>query len=182
MTFSYDNAGNRLSMSDGTGTTNYIYDDLYRPITIDNSQFTIHNSYDAVGNRTKLVYPDNREVTYSYDDGNRLQNVTDWNNGQFGYNYDSANRLTSLSLPNGVSSAYNYDSAGRLTLLAHSTVTDTLASYGYALDKVGNRRTLSETIAAIRDIPAGAYLETDGLVVIEAETESEATAIPTIGC
>ncbi|MCP5013790.1 MAG: RHS repeat-associated core domain-containing protein [Ketobacter sp.] len=36
-------------------------------------------------------------------------------------------------------------------------------------DNVGNRRTLTETIAAIRDIPTGAYLESDGLVVIEAE-------------
>jgi hypothetical protein len=48
--------------------------------------------------------------------------------------------------------------AGRLTLLTHDT-----------LDNVGNRRVLTETIAAVQEVPAGAYLEQDGLVVIEAE-------------
>jgi RHS repeat-associated protein len=34
---------------------------------------------------------------------------------------------------------------------------------------VGNRTTLTETLIAVQDVPAGAYLESDGLVVMEAE-------------
>jgi YD repeat-containing protein len=114
-------------------------------------------------------------VTYAYDDGNRLETVTDWNNGQFGYNYDNANRLTGLTLPNGVESGYTYDAAGRLTLLTHANITETIASYDYALDQVGNRTALTETLTAAQNLPLGAYQESNGLVVMEAENFGERT-------
>ncbi|MBI1881260.1 MAG: hypothetical protein HYR94_24025, partial [Chloroflexi bacterium] len=103
---------------------------------------------------------------------NRLDTVTDWNNGQFGYDYDAANRLTGLILPNAITSSYTYDAVGRLTLLTHQSPISnlqSLAAYAYDLDNVGNRRTLTETLITIRDLPPGAYLESDGLVVMEAE-------------
>ena len=56
-----------------------------------------------------------------------------------------------------------------LTLLTHNTLTDTLASYAYGLDQVGNRRTLTETVEAVISVTNGAYLEQNGLVVLEAE-------------
>ena len=59
--------------------------------------------------------------------------------------------------------------AGRLALLTHSTLTETLASYSYSLDNVGNRRVLTESLITVQEMPAGAYLENDGLVVMEAE-------------
>lgn len=170
VTFTYDNAGNRLSMADGSGTTTYTYDDLYRLTGLeDGAGLPVGYGYDAAGNRTQLTYPDGREVTYAYDDGNRLQTVEDWHNGQFGYNYDNANRLTGLTLPNGIASNYSYDNAGRLLVLTHDTLTDTLASYSYSLDKVGNRTALTETLVAVLNVPAGAWLEQTGQVVIEAE-------------
>jgi hypothetical protein len=54
-------------------------------------------------------------------------------------------------------------------LLTHETITETLAGYAYKLDNVGNRTMLTETLVAIETIPAGAYLESNGLVVMEAE-------------
>jgi len=45
-----------------------------------------------------------------------------------------------------VTSTYSYDAAGRLTLLTHATLTQTLASYAYRLDGLGNRTTLTETL------------------------------------
>ena len=54
--YTLDAAGQRLSETDPSGTTTYSYDDLYR--------------------LTKVVYPDGRTVTYSYDPtGNRTQMV-----------------------------------------------------------------------------------------------------------
>jgi YD repeat-containing protein len=153
-------------MSDGTGTTSYTYDALYRLTEItDGANQTVGYRYDAVGNRTNLIYPNNQVVTYTYtyDLGNRLATVTDWQNGQFGYNYDHANRLAGLALPNGVDSSYTYDDAGRLTLLTHATLTETIASYTYGLDQVGNRTGLTETLLARLDLPSGAYLESTGL-------------------
>ncbi|MCP4367236.1 MAG: RHS repeat protein, partial [Deltaproteobacteria bacterium] len=120
VTFTYNKAGHHLTMNDGVGMTNYQYDDLYRltqvtqPSAAGGPPSVVGYGYDAVGNQTHLIYPNNQVVTYTYGSGNRLDTVTDWKNGQFGYNYDDANRLTALTLPNGVSSAYSYDDAGRL--------------------------------------------------------------------
>jgi len=171
VTFTYDQVGNRKTMIDGTGTTVYIYDQLYRLAgVVDGANQTVSYGHDEAGNRTRLTYPDDKEVTYIYDDANRLDSVTaDWLNGQFGYNYDEANRLTGLALPNGVTNVYDYDDAGRLTMLAHSTLTETVASYAYSLDNAGNRRVLTETLVTVDSLPGGAYLEADGLVVMEAE-------------
>jgi RHS repeat-associated protein len=180
VTFTYDQAGNRKTMTDGTGVTTYSYDDLYRLTGVnDGAGLQVGYGYDAVGNRTRLTYPNNYTATYTYDPGNRLDTVIDWNNGQFGYNYDDANRLVGLTLPNNVSSSYSYDSAGRLELLAHNTLTETIASYDYALDQVGNRRVLTETIAAMQEIPGGVFLEEDGRIVVQAEHFTERTNGPT---
>lgn len=169
--FTYNGVGNRLTMTDGTGTTTYSYDDADRLTGAnDGAGLQVSYGYDGVGNRTNLTYPDSKTVTYNYDDANRLETVTaDWITGQFGYTYDNANRLTNLDLPNGVGSDYGYDDAGWLTLLSHSTLTDTLASYAYDLDKVGNRRVLTESLVAIQYLTVEAYAEDEGLVVLEAE-------------
>ncbi|MCP4370366.1 MAG: RHS repeat protein, partial [Deltaproteobacteria bacterium] len=169
--FTYDQVGNRLTMNDDSDQTGYSYDNLYRLTGVnDGAGQQVGYSYDEVGNRKTLTYPDNKSVTYTYDDANRLDTVTtDWLNGQFGYNYDDANRLDTLNLPNGLTSNYDYDDAGRLRLLTHSTVTDTLAGYDYALDNVGNRRVLTETLITVPHLPLDTYLENSGLVVMEAE-------------
>ncbi len=167
---SYDAAGNRKTMIDGSGQSDYDYDELYRLSDItDGADQRVGYRYDAAGNRTLLIYPNNQVVTYTYDAANRLDTVTDWQEGQFAYNYDDANRLDSLTMPHNLSSDYIYDEAGRLTQLSHTTASNTIATYSYALDKVGNRRTLTETVVTNVDTPQGSYLEQDGLVVLEAE-------------
>ena len=177
VTFSYDAVGNRTAMIDGTGTTTYTHDALNRLTGVKNgADQRVGYGYDAVGNRTQLVYPDNRVVTYTYSTINLLDTVTDWNNGQFGYNYDDANRLLEVTLPNGVASDYNYDSAGRLELLSHTTLTQTLALYDYFdLDNVGNRRQMTEQLEIVDEASVGAYLESNGQVVIDAEHFSQRT-------
>ncbi len=72
-------------------------------------------------------------------------------------------------MPHDLSNDYIYDEAGRLIQLAHATASNTIASYSYALDNVGNRRTLTESVVTNIKTPQGAYLEQDGLVTFEAE-------------
>jgi RHS repeat-associated protein/uncharacterized repeat protein (TIGR01451 family) len=143
----YDAVGSRQSMSDGTGVTTYDYDDLYRVITITAPLGTVGYSYDNVGNRTELIYPGGNGVSYSYDDANRLDTVTDWNQLTIvDYDYDAANRLTGASLPNGVGTSYQYDDANRLTALDNVKGEDPVSSFVYTLDNVGNRLQVVETV------------------------------------
>ena len=145
VTFTYDAAGFRTEMQDGVGTTAWTYDDLYRTTAVtDPFGDTVGYSYDAVGNRTQLTYPDGRSVSYAYDPANRMVQVTDWDSLVTAYSYDPANRLTQTSLPNGVISNYTYDDAGRLLDLTHATMAETLSSFTYTYDSVGNRTRVVE--------------------------------------
>ena len=123
------------------------------------------------GNRTQLIYPDSREVGYSYDGDNRLVEVEDWNSGVTTYQYDGAGRLITTTLHNGVVSANGYDDANRLLSLRHEGADSTLlAEYLYQLDGVGNRVAVTETVRAPDVVETtDAYIEQNGLLVLEAE-------------
>ena len=75
-------------------------------------------------------------------------------------------------LPNGVVSVNGYDGAERLGALTHTARNDSLiARYEYVLDKVGNRTAVTETVLQPGMVPqAGAFLEENGLLVVEAES------------
>ena len=182
VTFTYDKVGNRKTMDDGTGTTTYSYDDLYRLSNVnDGAGDDVGYTYDEVGNRKTLTYPDSKSVTYTYDDANRLDTITTtWGTGQFEYTFDDANRLTDFSRPNGVSSLIDYDAAGRPITLTHETATETLASYSHVLDGVGNRLQITGIVLApVPGPPLGTFLEADGQVVMEAEHFADGPASAT---
>ncbi len=164
VTYAYDRVGNRVAMTDSVGSTRYQYDALYRLVRVqDPFSQVVSYTYDLVGNRIGLNYPDGKTVTYTYDLLNRLIQVEDWDGGLTRYGYDAAGRLISATLPNGVQSAYTYDDADRLTQIEHRNDAEVLlARYAYALDKVGNRMTVTETIlmpieglAALPTCPGG---------------------------
>jgi RHS repeat-associated protein len=145
VTFVYDDAGNRIMMTDRVGTTHWSYDELNRPdLVADPFGDLVEYEYDAIGNRTALHYPDGKVVTYVYDGANRMTQVTDWDGQITSYAYDAANRMTTTSLPNGVTSTYTYDDASRLLDITHATATDTLSSFTYTYDAVGNRTQVEE--------------------------------------
>ncbi len=49
-------------------------------------------------------------------------------------------------LPNGVTSTYTYNDVGWLSQLVHTNDTETLLSFGYQYDYVGNRTSVTETL------------------------------------
>jgi|GEM_PF-1856171 len=153
VTFTYNAAGERTRMVDGAGTTTWSYDQLSRPITVtDPFSGTVIYGYDSAGDRTSLKYPDGKVVTYTYDLANRLTQVTDWQSRVTAYTYDSSSRLITTALPNGITSAYNYDHANRLLNLTHQKSGQTLASYTYTYDPVGNRTSASEIVGSLVQI------------------------------
>ena len=81
--FEYDAAGNRTSMSDGTGSCTYAYDTLSR-MTSETHHFNDLASSSTGGNYT---------LSYAYNLGSELTSITDAFNTQVGYTYDSAGRF-----------------------------------------------------------------------------------------
>ncbi len=116
---SYDNVGNRLSMSDINGLHNYSYDNVYR--LTDSSNPTESYSYDPVGNRnplTQLYNEANRlledsEYLYTYDsNGNMLSRSNKATGAMTTYTYNSEDQLIGVVTPTQTIS-YKYDALSR---------------------------------------------------------------------
>jgi len=109
--YTYDADGNRLTATDGGGTTTYGYDALDRLTGAQAPGGATGYTYDAAGNRTGVTTPGGATAyrynaaneltaadatTYSYDaDGNRLTATT--GSATTIYGYDDANYLTGIS-------------------------------------------------------------------------------------
>jgi YD repeat-containing protein len=81
VSFGYDAAGNRISMTDGLGSTSYSYDQLSR-LTSETRNFT------NVGSFT---------LSYGYNLANELTSVTDPTGAAVGYAYDKTGRMTDVT-------------------------------------------------------------------------------------
>ncbi len=180
----YDAVGNRLSMKDSSGITNYTYDALNRPKSITRpGQQTVQYSYDEGGNRTALSYPDGKTVSYGYDRTNRMTGVTDWLTRVSQYGYDAAGNMTSIQHANGTSSAFTYDGADRLIQIRNEFQggdknSIPLTNYQYTLDAVGNRTQVTDGSG---QAIVYAYDELDQLVNVVAGNDSASYAYDSVG-
>jgi RHS repeat-associated protein len=150
ITFTYTAIGRRAMMTDGSGTTNYSYNNRGWLLSKQTPQGTLTYTHNAVGNipTVRSSNLNGISVDYSYDALNRLKTVTDNRLGTTqnvtNYSYDNVGNLASVQLPNGVQSAYTYNSLNRLTNLTVSKGTTNLASYAYTLGRAGNRLSVAE--------------------------------------
>jgi RHS repeat-associated protein len=139
VTFSYDAVGNRTSMSDWTGTTNWVYDSLNRVINVDEGFPDTAYGYDAAGNLSWIRTESGKPVTYTYDAADRLKTVADWSGRTTTYTYDAAGRMIRCAYPNGVLGDRAYDAAGRLLAVTYLRNNAILRSRTYAYDRNGQR-------------------------------------------
>jgi YD repeat-containing protein len=101
VTFAYDAAGNKTSMSDGMGSQTYAYDSLSR-LTSEtrsisdpaspylNASFTLSYAYNLAGELKSITDPWNVTINYGFDSSGRLANVT-------GINYSVSQLINSIS-------------------------------------------------------------------------------------
>ncbi len=149
--YEYDKNGNKTKIIDKTGITEYIYDQFNRLYAAFFQEVAaVVYQYDNNKNVKKIIYPDSREVNYTYDGDNRLTQVSyaiDATTYATTYAYDSqTGNLISKTLPNGVVTTYQYDTADRLTDCVNRKSDATLiSSYHYTLDANGNRTSVVET-------------------------------------
>jgi large repetitive protein len=156
VTYTYTPTGQMATVTDGQGITRYRYDERDRLIsrkdptgayTSDN--YSIEYTYDIAGNRTSVETPSGT-TSYTFDDRNRLKSVIDPSQGTTTYGYDAASRLIATTLPNGVVEKRQYNTVNQLELIKNVNVDPltqdetSLTSQAYILDKVGNRKSVTD--------------------------------------
>jgi YD repeat-containing protein len=181
VTYNYDAAGNRISMTDGMGSASYSYNQLSR-MTAESRTFpglgslSLGYDYNLAGELKLITDPMNSTVHYSYDLAGRLNNVTGTNYGvpqfasgiqyrawgavkQAAYgdgttlslNYNQRLGVTHHEIPNIISIDYQYFNDGSLSY-SHD-VLDPRFDRSYARDHVG-RLTRGRSGAEARGEPS----------------------------
>jgi YD repeat-containing protein len=125
VTFAYDAAGNRTSMTDGLGSVSYAYNQLSQ-LTSETRTFTgvgsyaLNYSYNLAGELTSLTNPWGAQVGYHYDPVGRPTNVS--GSGYAGVasyanslSYRAFGGLKQMSYGNGRILSVQYDNRMRLT-------------------------------------------------------------------
>jgi RHS repeat-associated protein len=138
-TYTYDAAGNRVTMTDeNQNTTQYAYDQINRLTQVTYPDSTTKTlGYDARGNMTSTANT-NIGYTLSFDLNNRLTGVLDSNGRSVSYQYDPLNRQSQLTTPDGRVINYTYDPVSRLSQIVSSQGT-----YGFTYDLAGRRTGLN---------------------------------------
>ncbi|WP_026667894.1 RHS repeat-associated core domain-containing protein, partial [Butyrivibrio sp. AE2005] len=135
--FSYNELNQLNQINDWYGKTILENDILGRLTKVtDFKNRTVAYEYGATGERTKLTYPDGREVIYNYDDRLQLSSVIG-NGEETTYAYDEIGRLVSKNFANGVSQAYKYMPGGNLESMTSTDKQGVLDKYFYSYNNSG---------------------------------------------
>jgi len=148
-----------MASSNANGTSvAYTYDSLNRLSTVvDNwlpvGQNTTTYSYDPASNLATVVYPNGLRSSFTYDDRNRLTNLSLTKGStlaSYNYTFDLVGNRQSATESSGRTVNWGYDGIYRLTqetisLDPHSKN----GSVGYTLDPVGNRQSQTSTLPGI---------------------------------
>ncbi len=151
--YTRNNLQDTVTFRDSAGLVTSFYDYDYdvrdrlvkRTDSINGMARSIEYGYDIASNRTSVTTASGT-TTYTYDDLNRLDLVKLNGALQADYDYDAANRLTKTTFGNGTEEIRDYDTLNRLTILTDKRGATELAKYVYTLDKVGNRKVVTETV------------------------------------
>jgi RHS repeat-associated protein len=130
--YTYDNAGNLLSVLDADG------------------HLTV-NTYNDVNQLVSTTYPDKTVQSMTYDKDGNVATMTDAGGNVTRYSYDALNRLTSVMFPNSTSLSYVYDPNGNMVKMvypaqAHKGPNDTTT---FAYDSRNRLTGETETVGGV---------------------------------
>lgn len=145
--YGFDADGNRISMDDVAGTTNYEYDAAGRitAVILPDGERKIKYTYDKYGNLYELQYPDGSCVVYDYDELDRLVRITDRDSDETTYEYDANGNVTKVNRPNNTYTEIAYDDMGNVASVKNmrkvrtlfKEKTEEISSFAYTYDTSG---------------------------------------------
>ncbi len=134
--FTYDLAGNRVSMVTPAVSSMYVHNERNRltqvTTVIDGTSYVLHYAYDPAGNVTQVTYPDSTTVQYSYS---LSQLETIQNYASFTYFPDG--NLEKILSSNGVTTDFGYNGRGRIQNI-HAYTANDLLNLTYSYNGAGN--------------------------------------------
>ena len=137
--FQYNALKQLIEVKDWLGTTKVELDEAGRPRKItDYKGREIGYEWSKFGERTGIVYPDSRKVSYEYDELSRLSRLI-YEGQEITYHYDKEGRLMEKCFLNGIITNYQYNSMGLLSCLTHKADGNILERYDYEYDLAGNK-------------------------------------------
>jgi RHS repeat-associated protein len=165
VSYSYDLDGQRVSMTDGTGTTNWTWDALHRVTQKADPGSNCGASprvncttygYDLKNQLTSIGYPgQTTSVAQTFDEAGRLKTVTDWNTKTTTFGYDPNSNLNTVAFPtSSLTDAYTYNHADQITAWALTNGASTLASLSYGRDNNGQQNSVTQN-SATPGLPTG---------------------------
>ena len=140
--YTYDLAGNILSVSDNTTgiTVSYTYDARNRVKTETQLGETITYDYDAIGNRITMQVSNLGTYSYTYDVLNRLTSITNPYDEITEFSYLANDLRQQITYANNATTQYSYDEANRPQSIIHAYQNGTvIGSFDYAYDNAANR-------------------------------------------
>jgi YD repeat-containing protein len=134
----YDGDGQRVSMTDGTGTSSWGWDSLHRMVSYTNGGGAqMQWQYNLRNLPTTITYPGTLNVTRGYDNAGRWTSVQDWNSNTTTFGYDADSNLTTETFPaaSTVVDTFAFNAVDQITNVASvKGGSTTLFSAGYTRD------------------------------------------------
>jgi RHS repeat-associated protein len=151
ITRTFDAAGRILSEDNGAVALTYSYNAANQVLS-ETSQLTgqlartVGYAYDAAGRLASTTYPGGNVVAQTYTPRGQIAGIGLDGSTVASYEYNPVGATTAKTYENGLSALYRYDAAQRLVGLEHRRGFDLLAKIDYTLDKVGNRKSKTQSV------------------------------------
>jgi RHS repeat-associated protein len=138
----YDDDGQRTGMTDGTGTSAWVWDSLHRLTSYTNGNGkTVAYGFgsDLKNQVSTIAYPNSAgTVTQTWNDDGTMASVQDWNSKTTTFGYDNNANLHTITMPStlNVVDTFGFNAADQMTSISDSNGS-TLFSASYGRDTNG---------------------------------------------
>ena len=160
----YDADGQRIGMTDGTGTWSWNWDSLHRLTSVtEGTNGSVSYAYSLDDQPTAITYPNGKKVTDTYDSDGRMTAVDAWEGGTTDFNYDPDSNLTIEKLPSvsKVTDSFSYNTDDQLTSINDIKGSSKLFSTSYSYN--ANSLVVSDSSATAPNGPTYGYTDENQL-------------------